>query len=112
MSLARMLEIATDFVDAAGDDHPLVAELIAANDACCELLSGTTQDSLDWRSSAIAVHAAARARPQAPELTAHLALLIDLTDQLSQALDMAWKPSPALRRAAGLADDRTRSGAD
>jgi len=79
MSLARALEIATDFVDAAGEEHPIVRQMIAANDA----VSGTT--SRTWRESLAA-----------PFPEDHAATVVALCQDLTRSMGMPWKPPPHL----------------
>lgn len=86
--LVRSLEIASDYVDAAGPDHPVVRRLVAANAAW----AGIETD--DWMTSAQAVHDADRSPD---ETSAHLAVLVAGTQDLADDLGLPWRPTPAMR---------------
>jgi len=94
--LVRALEIATDFVDAAGETHPIVRTMIADNDACTSRITGSMTASADWRASAQSLVAAVQ-DVDAPD---HLRRLVTSMLALSDDLGMHWQPSPALMRAA------------
>lgn len=95
--LDRALEIATDFVDAAGDDHPRVHAMTQANDAQIQQLNPGTPPSTDWRSSAVAVFGLAQQQPDAAWIHHHATQLVEQIQGLSDDLGMGWVPPPAMR---------------